>query len=115
MRHYSKNRYGHGNKPLHVRCYDNGGETFDRFTVVYTEPESMNGRTYFTYVGMSSEPFHPQGFGQHGDSNDRPIDRPTWKHLGKRIDFFDLPPDCQRLVLRDYRNDLDIQPPISHL
>ena len=28
-------------------------------------------------------PFHPQGIGQHGESNE-PIDQPSYKHLGKR-------------------------------
>lgn len=50
---------------------------------------------------MSSQPFHPQGFGQHGES-DSPIDRPTYGHLGKKIKFDDLPEDCQKLVLSDY-------------
>jgi hypothetical protein len=51
---------------------------------------------------MSSNPFHPQGFGQHGEA-DHTIDRPTYGHLGKRITFEQLPPDCQMLVWSDYR------------
>ena len=41
--------------------YDNGGETFDRFTVYYNEPEN---NSLWAGRGMSSNPFHPQGFGQ---------------------------------------------------
>jgi hypothetical protein len=55
---------------------------------------------------MSSNPFHPQGFGQHGATRSGPCDFPPCRlgkrnHLGKRIRFEDLPPDCQRLVVHD--------------
>ena len=106
--------------PKYVRCYDNGGKTFDRYTVVYTGKYRnipgrgccpKNGPLDFQNVGMSEHPFHPQGFGQHGES-ERQIDvnksgfAPAVgrsNHLGKRILFVQLPPDCQKLVLRDYR------------
>lgn len=46
-----------------VRIYDNGGKTFDRFTVVYmNEPE---GEGLYGARGMSEHPFHPQGFGMY--------------------------------------------------
>ena len=76
-----------------IRCYDNGGKTFDRYTVVYmAEPERATG--IFAAVGMSSKPFHPQDFGQHCTAM-------PGKHLGKRVPFDSLPNDCQRLVTRD--------------
>jgi hypothetical protein len=55
---------------------------------------------------MNAAPFHPQGFGQHGESDRGPVDFPPCRlgrrnHLGKRILFADLPPDCQRLVVQD--------------
>ncbi len=86
-----------------VRCYDNGGETFDRFTVVFTgRYRHLTGGSHW-YVGMSGHPFHPQGFGQHGES-DQQIDYPSYRHLGKKIQFTDLPIDCQHLVLSDLKN-----------
>ena len=86
--------------PKRIRCYDNGGKTYDRYTVVYTG--NYRGRKGCDYVGMSGHPFHPQGFGQHGwDLN--VIDRPTYSHLGKKIEFEDLPEDCKRLVIDDYK------------
>jgi hypothetical protein len=87
-------------RKIGVRCYDNGGKTADRFTVVYAgRYRHLTGGDQW-YVGMSCHPFHPQGFGQHGaSSND--IDRPSYKHLGKRISFDALPPDCQTLVKDD--------------
>lgn len=88
-----------------TRCYDNGGESLDRYTVVYKFPKFVKRGTYrqryYEYVGMNAAPFHPQGIGQHGESNDKPIDKPNGKHLGKPIPFRELPTDCQRLVFQD--------------
>ena len=86
--------------PKYIRCYDNGGESFDRFTVVYTGNYAK--RKGCDYVGMSEHPFRPQGFGQHGWDREV-IDRPAYSHLGRKVTFQDLPEDCKRLVLNDYR------------
>lgn len=93
--------------PRYVRCYDftNG---IDRYTAIFTK-KRVDGE--FISLGMSANPFHPQGFGQHG-SHDVLIDlnKSGWppsigrkNHLGKRINFSDLPIDCRILVLQDYR------------
>ncbi len=107
-----------GGTPRWIRCYDNGGVpqgTFDRFTVLYTKRRTDG---VFTHVGMSAHPFHPQGFGQHGESQ-QPLDvnkhgfAPALGrrcHLGKRIPFADLPPDCQRLVISDYKEIWNLKP-----
>lgn len=88
--------------PKYVRCYDNGGKTFDRYTVVFTGRYTHKTNRAFWYVGMSANPLHPQGFGQHGDTEFQPCDRPTYSHLGKKIKFQDLPEDCKKLVMKDY-------------
>jgi hypothetical protein len=78
---------------MNIRCYDNGGRTVDRYTVVYMDqPESKPG--CFACVAMSAYPFHPQGFGQHCAAK-------PGRHLGKWIEFEDLPADCQKLVKQD--------------
>lgn len=77
--------------------YDNGGETFDRYTVYYKGRGTLDYRPQGTFrfcVGMSENPFHPQGYGQHGSGM-------PGKHNGKRIKFEDLPEQCQKLVLQD--------------
>jgi hypothetical protein len=81
-------------KILEIR--DNGGKTFDRYTVVYDSVEGMTsaGEALYWSVGMSSDPFHPQGFGQHGSAM-------PGKHLGHKIKFSQLPADCQKLVKQD--------------
>ena len=88
--------------PRYVRIYDNGGKTYDRYTVVFTRPEKfgMKGQTIF--VGMSHDPFYPQGFCQHG-ALDKPIDRPSYGHIGKKIGFDALPEDCRKVVINDYQ------------
>ena len=83
--------------PKYIRCYDNGGATFDRYTVVFTRGKRC-------YLGMSENPFHPQGFGQHGEwrKGENSIDYPIYSHLGKKIKFVDLPKDCQKAVKQTY-------------
>lgn len=76
-----------------IRIYDNGGKTFDRYTVVFmTLPERRPGT--FSALGMSANPFHPQGYGMHCSAM-------PGRHLGRRIALAQLPDPCQRLVRRD--------------
>ena len=112
MKNRTKNLMPNG-IPKWIRCYDNGGldkggSFFDRYTVCYTRKQGGG-----SYVAMSCNPFHPQGFGQHGEGkNGRSVDANKWgfapmigrkNHLGRRIPFSALPEDCRKLVLRDYR------------
>lgn len=96
-------------KPKYVRVYDNGGESIDHYTVVFSgNYPGRNGEC--TYLSMNGAPFHPQGFCQHGAARFI-IDAPQgWApaigrkcHLGIRIPFATLPDDCQTVVLRDYK------------
>lgn len=92
--------------PRWIRIYDNGGETVDRYTVLFVGRYEGNTQ----YVVMSPNPFHPQGVGLHGEM-ERPSDTNTFGYaphygrkcyLGTRIKFEQLPDDCKRLVLDDY-------------
>lgn len=87
--------------PRYVRCYDNNGKTFDRYTVVYTGRYRRDNNADFIYLGMSKKPFSYTGFNQHGFSQQQ-IDYPAYSHLGKKIKFADLPSDCQKSVIQDY-------------
>lgn len=84
-----------------LRCYDNGGKTFDRYTVVpprWAKEERERHPGSFSAIGSSEHPFHPQGFGQTVSATPGP-------HLGKRVKWTDLPPDVQkfaRQVFPDY-------------
>jgi hypothetical protein len=75
-----------------IRCYDNEGETFDRYTVVYLDQPQCD--LLFAAVGMNRRPFHPLGFGQHCCPS-------PGRHLGQHICFAALPQDCQRVVATD--------------
>ena len=76
----------------HVRIYDNGGKTADRYTAVFLAmPEAATGT--FHAVGMNESPFHPQGIGMSCTAM-------PGRHLGRRIALGELPADCQRLVTR---------------
>jgi len=105
-----------GGIPKWIRCYDNGGETADRFTVIFSHSQSFGNRGYYPVLIMNSYPFHPQGIGMH---EEYPISGPgaivegmkpgQWPpkigrkgNLGTRIRFEDLPADCRRLVMQDY-------------
>ena len=93
--------------PRKIRCYDlDDGKCFDRYTVVFTG--NYKGRDGCDYLGMSENPYHPQGFGQHG-WNASPIDYPRYSHIGKKIRFQDLPEDCQTLVITNYKDIWNIK------
>jgi hypothetical protein len=92
-------------RPRYVRIYDNGGATADRYTVVYTrKSDKYDGVRWYQHVGMSAQPYHPQGVCQHGFSSDSQIDYPRYSHLGRKITWDDLPTDCQSVVAADYRD-----------
>ena len=96
--------------PRWVRCYDSR-EPGERYTVVFTGRANRRTPGWFQYVGMIRDPYHPQGIGQHGETEFAPCDTPNgaWPpalgrkcHLGRRIKFEDLPKDCQEIALADY-------------
>jgi hypothetical protein len=90
-----------GGVPRWIRCYDNGGKTFDRFTVVFSHAHSFGLMGYTVGRGMSEHPSHPQGFGQWFEYQSHIY---NGRSGGKRIRFQDLPVDCQKLVLYDYKD-----------
>lgn len=92
-----KNTVTANGKRKTCRIYDNGGETLDRYTACFRVEKMKDGRRYFPYLGFSTSPL---GFSQHGDA-DLPIDRPSGKHLGKRIAFESLNKDCQQLLIQE--------------
>ena len=100
-----------GGVPRYVRCYDDGEETIDRYTVVFTGRYRHRTGGEFVHLMMSDRPFHPQGFGQHGSArNQIDVTGSSWAgpsigrkcFLGVRIPFDALPEDCRKLVLSDY-------------
>ena len=79
-------------KRMVCRIYDTGPDgAVDRFTVAFKGYRVEGYGMVYPYIAADNNPFHPQGFGQHGESSGFL----TGKHLGKRIAFEDLPPDVQ--------------------
>jgi hypothetical protein len=76
---------------------------FDKYTVVFLD--DVDDKLNVPYLGMSDHPFHPQGFGMHGEMKLYAV---AYKGRGgafdKRIKFADLPDDCKRAVMQDLNN-----------
>lgn len=87
-------------KRMNFRAFDNGGTSFDRYTLAFRGFRA-DGRLYYPYLGCSENPFHPQGCGVYGESKEFL----KGKHLGKRIAFEDLPSDVQKAALQYFEKD----------
>lgn len=91
-----------------VVILDNNSETFDRYTCIFINQnvmqEGYEGLVW--YVGMSENPYHPQGFGQHGEiqipvgysSDEIAIE---FAHLGQQIKISELPEKAKQLVIQE--------------
>jgi hypothetical protein len=79
----------------HLRIYDNGGKTFDRYTIVDMTPETRFSNGAYPMVGASLTGL---GFYQHGEIEPQHLGR----HLGKRVAFETLHPDLQSRLKHDY-------------
>lgn len=99
---------------------DNGGETWDRYTIIDLYTGDM--------WGASARPFHPQGFGQYcgnvADNYWQMAYGSGWRrncppallqrrisaavrhfladcdHVGRRVSLADVPPDVRRIALQ---------------
>jgi hypothetical protein len=86
------------------------GGSYDRYTVLYIGHYKGRDRRHTQYVAMSSNPYHPQGFGQHGEMDSYNYEGVWPPACGdelpgsntRRIPFEVLPEDCKRLVIQDY-------------
>jgi hypothetical protein len=77
------------------RIVDNGGSTADRYTVVFSDG---------SYLGMSSNPTHPQGVSMAGESIDPQV-LSDWIEEGEAVDLAlgDLPPKLIEHIM--FRNN----------
>ena len=87
------------NAPRYLRIYDNRGterETLDCYTIVFTR---RNDDFAFNYISASVTGagvyLRLQSYGVH-------VDRPSYRHLGKRVAFDTLDKGLQDLVIKDY-------------
>lgn len=78
--------------PLRIRCYDNGGKTLDRYTIVFTKVPHYDGRVIFFASGTD-----PRGMSYIMD-----VDKRRFAMNDKRIAFRDLPDMVQKYVVQLY-------------
>lgn len=85
-----------------VAILDNGGKTYDRYTVFFEEafdvPKYDENYGPFSYCyGMSESPFHPQGFccfaGEYSYRGPE-----SWEHIGHEVEFDSLPEQVKRAI-----------------
>jgi hypothetical protein len=80
-----------------IRCYDNGGKTFDRYTILPCRAwrDYLESPGLWRCIAASTNPYDPQGFGQHTTAM-------AGRHLGKRVTFDSLPPQVQKFAATEY-------------
>lgn len=78
-----------------LACYDNGGKTADRYTVLFggSHWEPRMGRNV-AYLGMSGAPTHPQGFSQWGE-----MPAHNRSACGKHVRWLDFPENIRKHVI----------------
>ncbi len=78
------------------RIFDTGLDgPFDRYTVAFKGYRVKGYGMVYPYLASSDNPFHPQGYGMHGERKAFI----TGKHFGRRVRFESLPTDVQRFIL----------------
>ena len=90
------------NKSVVIECWDNGGKTADRFTIAISGIQEYGDREYTIILAASANPFHPQGVGQHcAEVLTRQHRQGSYRHLGERMKYYDLPDDVKRFVANE--------------
>lgn len=75
-----------------LRCYDNGGKTADRYTIIPPRwAKEYRDYSNWQAIGANAAPFHPLGIGYHCAAA-------PGSHNGKRVHWRDLPADVQRFA-----------------
>ncbi len=72
-------------------CFDNGGQTLDRYTIMFDHPDFRNGDQY-QCLALSDNPTHPQGYSQWGYAQNS-------LGLGYRVLWTDLPEHIRQHVI----------------
>ena len=91
---------------------DNGGKTADRYSLFSarsTTPMGF-GAAYHSYIGFNEDPYHPQGFGQHGEITEAQFNAhksKRFRSLGRPILFSDLPPKAQKFAKEFMDSELE--------
>ena len=79
------------------RIFDAGEGQCDRYTVAFRGYRVAGVGMVYPYLASGVAPFHPMGFGQHGEVRQFM----TGRSLGKRVSFESLPDQVQRFILQN--------------
>lgn len=77
------------------RVFDAGEGFADRYTIAFKGYRVDGYGMVYPYLASGNDPFHPQGFGQHGESRYFL----TGRHLDKRVEFESLPDQVKKFIL----------------
>lgn len=80
------------------KIYDNGGKTVDRYTFVH---KPQGGARWCMFLSMSSDPYSPQGVGQHGEGECRSTS--DGKRIRTGAQWRALPKNVRRAILREVK------------
>ena len=107
MRNYSPRRQSKrwldADCPADVLAIFDDPRTVDRFTIFYRDPicGDTYANMYLGYVGASEYPFHPQGFGQHGEMQAHEVAQYRYANGHRKAKWSSLPDDVKQLVRQD--------------
>ena len=79
------------------RIFDAGESQCDRYTVAFRGYRVAGLGMVYPYLASGVAPFHPMGFGQHGELR-RFI---TGRAMGKRVAFDAVPAQVQKFILQN--------------
>lgn len=96
-------RFLDGDCPAGVLAiFDDGPDTFDRYTVFYREfVPGSNGSQWIGYRGMSEDPYAPQGFGIYGEMQAWEVRAYRRAKYHRSARWSDLPEQVKRSVRQD--------------
>lgn len=77
-------------------CFDNGGKTADRYTILLggtlLEPRLRSDRKVY-FLGLSDDPSHPLGISMWGEVSS------SWRPFKQRVRWLDLPEHIRRHIV----------------
>lgn len=85
-----------------VACYDNGGKTADRYTVLIggsLHDPILDSARAVAFLGMSETPFSPQGVSMWGE-----MPRGNGRVCGKKVAWLELPEHTRKHVISRCKN-----------
>lgn len=85
-----------------LAIYDNGGKSFDRYTVYYKPTEAASyGDMFIGYRAMSEDPYAPNGFGIYSEERAYNVAAYRRRVYRESAKWSDLPEQVKKSVRQD--------------